>query len=334
MSRGYFAKLSLAALGVLASSQIGLAQAVAADEGTTSKARSSHLTLDVGECPKYSSEGTTSQGFMPAGPVAGALVSSVASHFAGQAVDAAVRHLSQNREFTSTGAMALTPEMLRMLFHDDRASEKPRVNKCLYVYLYTIDLWRYFNPGKVSPSANGAERLTIEDTLAKAESLDEIAAKRLTRFLVAIHFAPSKHPPMITKDSMGDINANYLYFRPYFYRVIYPDFIDSKCPALRRCDKRDVAIQISLRYPVAPDPSKTQPKAYPYGNAFENVSSQAVASTLNRQYSAWFAVNTMRPELANLDFTLVETSKPGEFAKAVAAALQSNKESLVKVVTP
>jgi hypothetical protein len=316
-------------LGVFSATQLAGGPTAAADDTVISKAQSSQLTLDVGDCPRY-----TSQEFLPPGPAAAALASGVASQFAGQAIDAAVKHLTQTREFTSKGTIALTSEMLRKLFHDTRTSTGQSSNQCLYAYLYTIELWRYFNPGKTAPPANGAKRLIISETLGKAEILDEIAAKGSTRFLAAIHFTPAIHPPVVTKDAKGNINSDYLYYRPYFYKVIYPDFIDAKCPALRRCDKRDVAIQVSLHYPVAPDPSKTEPKAYAYGNAFQNVSSRTVASTLNQQYSAWFALNTMLPELANLEFTLVETSKPGAFAKAVAAALQSNKETLVKVVTP
>ncbi len=271
--------------------------------------------MDIGACPR-------SLGFMPAGPALVALAGSVASNLSGAAIDTAINYLTQERETTSKGVAALSPMELQKLFTD---------RKCLYVYLYTLNLWKYFNPQSSVPPSEGAKPIPIEQ-LSNPSVLDEIVNNRLTSFMAVMSFEPAGVPNVpVGKEGSGDV---YAYYRPYFWRVAYPRFLDTGCPAFRNCNKRDVAFQVAFRYPVAPAQANTENKSIAFANIYQSATSESIAASLNQQYSTWFAYNTKQPELANLEVILVETSRPGAVANALAAALKANKDSLVKVVTP
>jgi hypothetical protein len=112
------------------------------------------------------------------------------------------------------------------------------------------------------------------------------------------------------------------------------DFMDTNCPALRNCAKRDVALQLVLKFPTAPDPSKTENRAFALGKAYEGARSESVGAALTGRYAQWFAVNANNPPLTNLEFALVESSKPGSLVRALGASMKENKESVVNVIVP
>jgi hypothetical protein len=274
------------------------------------------LTTAIGECPP------SQQSFAPAAPALAALAGSVVANLSGAAIDSAINYLTQEREATSRGRASLFPADLKGLF------EK---NNCLYVYLYTLDLWKYFNRGSAAPPAEGAKPISIEQ-LSEPGVLDDIISKKITSFIAVMSFEPAAVPAVpVGKEGSKDV---YSYYRPYFWRVGYTRFLDTGCPAFRNCNKRDVALQVAFRYPIAPIPANTENRSLAFAEIYQGASPESISASLNGRYSAWFAYNNKEPAIANFEFTLIETSRPGAVANALAAALKANKDSLVKVVTP
>jgi hypothetical protein len=272
------------------------------------------LSIGIGPCP------TKVSGFISPIPVVGALASSAVASLAGAAVDSAVNYLTQERVATTKGLASLGPAELDNLLNK---------GQCLYAYLYTLDLWRYFNSSTSAP-AGGAKPLSLPLTTS---DLDEISSKKLTNFMMVLSFVRAGSPPQLaTKDSTA--SDKYLYFQPYIWRLIYPSFVDAKCPAFRDCGKRDVVLSLVMKYPIAPDPSKTENKAFALGRVFQNVSSDSIETSLSYRYAEWFSLNNQAPNLANIELALIETSKPGAVANALAESLKTNKEAIIKVVTP
>jgi hypothetical protein len=69
---------------------------------------------------------------------------------------------------------------------------------------------------------------------------------------------------------------------------------------------------------------------------FPNATPQSIEATLSsysiRNRYAWFSHNDSPQSPSNLTFVLTETSKPGAIAKALSAALKSNKDLISKSV--
>lgn len=272
------------------------------------------LSIGIGPCP------TNVQGFVSPIPVVGALASSAVASLAGAAVDSAIKYLTQERIAATKGLASLGPSEIDKLFSK---------GQCLYAYLYTLDLWRYFNKSTSAP-VGGAKPLSLP--LATSD-LDEISHKKLTNFMVVLSFVRATGS---TRLAAGD-SANsdkYLYFQPYIWRLIYPGFVDTKCPAFRDCSKRDVALSLVMKYPIAPNPDETENKAFAFGRVFQSASSRSIENSLSGRYAEWFSLNNNAPSLANIEITLIETSKPGAFANALADSLKTNREAIIKVVTP
>ena len=318
-----------------------LAQAEAADSPARTAQRN-NLSIGIGNCPhqkpepkppepqKPGTQGAVSS-FFPPTPVA--VAASIAPIVAGAAIESTVDYLSQERAFTSRGVATLNPQENQDLFTN---------RKCLYAYLYTLDLWRYFNPGQQQPPARGVLPLMIDPKFSSSSStpvlsdpavIREISARRLTNFLMVVSFEPAGVDTVkVGKPDEGQVE--YRFHRPYFWATIYPSFVDTNCPALRNCAKRDVVLQLILKFPTAPDPSKTETRASVFSKAYEGARSESVGAALTQRYGQWFAVNTSIPILTNLELTLVESSKPGAFVKALGASLKENKSSVIQVIVP
>jgi len=270
--------------------------------------------MGIGECPARDA------GFVSPIPVVGALASSAVASLAGAAVDSAIRYLTQERMAATKGLASLGPAELDLLFNK---------GQCLYAYLYTQKLWSHFSNSSSVP-AEGAKPLSLP--LSNSD-LDAIDSKDLTSFMAVISFVPAADSSR-SQGGSGAVTDSNAYYKPYIWRMVYPSFVDTKCPAFRDCSKRDVALSLVLRSPTAPDPSKTENKAFALGRVFQNVSSGSIERSLSGRYGEWFALNASSPNLANVEFTLIETSKPGAVANALAESLKGNKETIVKIVTP
>ncbi len=310
------------------------------ESGSVVRASQRHnLSVGIGKCPRAEndppkdSKQERSVSLLPVEPVA--VATSIATVVAGAAIESTVNYLTQERAFTSRGVAQLGPQDQNELFLN---------RKCLYVYLYTLDLWRFFNPDQQSPPREGAKPLPIDPSradsplasrrfLSSPSVLGEIDAKKLTNFMMVVSFEPAGVESVkVGKKDEGQIT--YAFYRPYLWKTIYPSFIDVNCPALRNCAKRDVALQLVLKFPVAPDPSKTESRAFALSKAYEGVRSESVGAALTGRYAQWFAVNENVPPLTNLEFSLVESSKPGALVRALGASMKENKESVVKVIVP
>jgi hypothetical protein len=290
-----------------------LASTDAAGTKTPPTSPVANLTIGIGECP------TRDASFVSPIPVVGALASRAVASLAGAAVDSAVQYLTQERVAATKGLASLGPTELDLLFNR---------GQCLYAYLYTVKLWRHFNNSSSIPG-EGANPLQLP---LRSSDLDVIDNQQLTNFMAVISFVPAKDTRATGTSRAA--SEGYAYYKPYIWRAIYPHFIDTKCPAFRDCGKRDVALSLVLKSPTAPDPSKTENKAFALGQIYQHVEPRSVERSLSGRYLEWFALSTSLPYLANMELTLIETSKPGAVANALAESLKGNREAIIKVVTP
>ena len=274
--------------------------------------------MRVEECPRPAESPRNLAG------AAGGLAVGMVSSLTGAAVEAVANYLTQTRAFKVSGSRALEIEESKKLL-----SEK----QCLYVYLYTPSLRKYFLDNNI-PTEKGK---VLTSPFLTPEHLDAIEKKGVARFMAVLSFEPPNNLPLssdkLETPPLADDKPNNTYFKTYVWKIIYPKFIDPGCPPLRNCNLRDVVMQLRLMYPTSPLPSETKNKATALSLGFQNVSAQTVANSASFQYSGWFAYNRQEPILSNIEFILVETSTPGELAKALAAALKANKEAFGALTT-
>lgn len=272
------------------------------------------LTVHVGGCPRKIERGIASPAVGPAVVAAG-----IASSLTGAAVDAVAEYLTQTRVASFFGSKGLDSGDMQKLFVNQD-------NQCLFTFLLTPALNKYFSDNKISlEQSNGTAFITPEQLL-------DIEKKGVAKFMAVMSFEPNKPEPATNANSeVSTDKDSFAFYRTYVWKLIYPKFIDANCPPLRMCNARDIVMRLRFAYPTNPDPSETKNKASALNLVFQNVSTNTVISSVSEQYSGWFAYNGKPPTLSNVEFSLTETSKPGEVAKALAAALKANKEAIGKL---
>ncbi len=291
--------------------------------GSSPTKTSPSFTMGIGQCPVDDTDTQTDRESLVS-PIAliGTLASSAAASLTGAAVDSAVKYLTQERIGSTSGYLSADAAQLNLLFNGNGQN-------CLYTYLYTQKLWEYFNQGKQVPS-EGVQPVSLP---LKITDLRNIEGQGLTSFLSIVSFVPANPGQRSMLNSAGE-GPKATYYKPYIWKLIYHDFVDTSCPAFRNCKKRDVAMSLVLKFPTAPEPDKTSNKAVPFGHIFQRSETNSIASSLSARYGQWFALDESLPNLANIEFSLVETSKPGAVANAIAESLKTNKEAIVKIVVP
>jgi hypothetical protein len=250
------------------------------------------LSTQIGDCPS----GITANWVM--GPVLIGLASTAAINIAGAAVDAVTTYLNQVRATKSTASLAL-----------DKSEESSLLDgsKCLYLFANTSELKSYLKANNNS-SMSGIPAAFIK----------EISAKSLTPFLAAIRFS-----------SANVTEAKQKFYKPQVLAIIYDSFLDTGCPLFRNCSRRDVNITLKLARPISPDGTMQAAKAYPLSIGFQNARTSEVSSILaNNSNSLWFGLDTTAPVISNLEFTIIETSRPGALAEALATTASSNKQPI------
>ena len=267
------------------------------------------LTMHVGGCPRKIDRALMGPAIVAAG---------MASSLTGAAVDAVAEYLTQVRVASFFGTKGLdSGDMQNLFINKDK--------QCLYTFLLTPALNKYFSDNKISlGQSDGTAFVT-------PEQLIDIEKKGVAKFMAVMSFEPNTTEPVTNVNSEVSTDKDgFTYYRTYVWKLIYPSFIDANCPPLRMCNNRDIVMRLRFAYPTAPDPLETKNKASALNMIFQNVSTNTVTSSVGEQYSGWFAYNSKPPTLSNVEFSLTETSRPGEVAKALAAALKANKEAISK----
>jgi hypothetical protein len=258
------------------------------------------LSARVGKCP-------AGEAFVA--PIG--LAAAAASSIAGVAVDAAIKYLTQESSAKSVATKSLTSSDEYELF---------QANSCLYVYAYTDKL------------------VDVLGRTFTVDSISKIGKNNLTPFFAVIRFQENKPAFSPNGNSSAADTSDLLerHFKPVIVSWHYSSFIGTECPLFRDCGRRDVAASLTIANPTASTPSETKNKAVPLSLAFMRARpSQVAASLMNQRNMLWFAYNVTKANVSNLEFTLVETSKPGALANALAQTATDNKKLIqdtVKVV--
>jgi hypothetical protein len=265
------------------------------------------LSVLIANCPSQQHPQTS---FEPAGPIA-SLTGGAASSFAGVAIDAAVKYLTQEVSAKSTVSKSLTSSDENGLFGG---------NKCLYLYGYTLKLKEVLG----SPFTD--------------KSLANIKANNLTPFFGILRFEENMSGPSFSNvdGSQGAADATALlprYFKPIVLFWHYSSFISTNCALFRDCGRRDAAVSLTVANPIDSTPSETKNKAVPLALAFSNARPRDIEDSLtNQRNMKWFTYSGKTAPVSNLEFTLVETSKPGALANALAQTATDNKKAIQETV--
>ncbi len=236
-------------------------------------------------------------------PILGSIAAATASNLAGAAVDSIVNYLTQVRAVTSQTSLVLEGQEVSALFGG---------NKCFFVYLPTPSLNDYLNN---SPDWQAQKSVS-------ADFVNQIATRNLTRFFAVLSFAK----PVNQADSNSNGKA---YFRPEVNMWHFSGFIDSGCPLIRSCNKRDVVVAMQLSFPRAADADSKKLRSIPLAVGMSETTAPEVGIALrNRSSLSWFSLDTSSPSISNLVFSITETSKPGALANAIGSAIRQNKVAI------
>jgi hypothetical protein len=118
--------------------------------------------------------------------------------------------------------------------------------------------------------------------------------------------------------------------RPVILEWKYRAFLASGCPAFRNCTKRDVAISLTFLAPAATVAGRTvssEPIGFAIVGATAAEVQAAIPVTPGGAALPWFLPGNVHGPV-NVRFTLVETSQPNVFTKALGAALAAQKTVL------
>lgn len=231
-----------------------------------------------------------------------ALLATGASNLAGLAVDALVDSISKIRESKSVALFTLTEE---------EQSDLWAGRSCLYLYAYTDPLQSLL-----------ARSITMSD-------LEALRSAPSTPLFVVLRFA--SHP--FSKTASG-VTSRYLKPQALFWH--YSSYLDRDCPLFRSCQRRDVALQLSIANPISPTAQGTTKQAVLFALAFADVRPEQLAARMVREQPfLWVEHQSQGAPVSNLEFTLLETSRPGALAAALASVLRGSKpivQERVKVV--
>jgi hypothetical protein len=267
----------------------------------TSGVGGKELSAHVASCPD------TRSGMIFA-PVLAGLAASTASNLTGSAIDAISNYLTKERAATSEVSLPLEEQQLSELFGK---------SKCFYVYLNTPRLVNYLKTNAIS--WDKPETLT-------PKFVNDVRSLSLTNFFSVMRFA---RPKSLAAQQSGDNS----FFRPEIQSWHYNRFIDPHCPLFRSCSKRDVLIRLEVAYPRNPAAEDMPLRSIPLAVGLSGTRAPEVGSILTRPSSlAWFSFSTKSPQIANLRFSITETSKPGALANAIGSSLQASKKSIQDVV--
>jgi hypothetical protein len=137
-------------------------------------------------------------------------------------------------------------------------------------------------------------------------------------FLAVIAFEPPDNPT--DRD---------IVLRPTIKRWSYRRFLDRSCPLFRNCSKRDLVVALTFLAPTEPNGSASV-TASAIGVTLSRATPKEVQSVFSPGTRLpWFKVTPAQGPV-NVRFSLSETSRPGAVAKAIALALQGQKENLSK----
>jgi len=114
---------------------------------------------------------------------------------------------------------------------------------------------------------------------------------------------------------------------PTIKRWSYSRFLDRSCPLFRNCSKRDLVVALTFLAPTEPNGSASV-TASAIGVTLSRATTNEVQSVFSPGTKLpWFKVTPAQGPV-NVRFSLSETSRPGAVAKAIALALQGQKENL------
>lgn len=181
------------------------------------------------------------------------------------------------------------------------------------------------------------------DVILPIESMDELLTSTVRKCL----FVSSDQPDSIKAENKPAFHTQIEFvraksvtsgttavYRPLVRAWRYERFLGRECRAFRNCSKRDVAFSLGLMAPAATISGRTI-SAEPLGFVVVNATAQeiqaAIPMTVNGAALPWFLlVNEKGP--VNIRFSLVETSQPNAFTKALGAALAAQKGAMLSTV--
>lgn len=222
-----------------------------------------------------------------AASIPGDIATAVVRSLLGTAIDAAVAYLDDPR--ASAFDVVLPVESI-----EDITSGNSK--NCLYL-----------SSGRLDVLANPNGRISVWSDIETIEA----------PFFAKIRFVKPANP--------GGDSASPL--RPVVLAWKYASFLEPSCPLLRNCSKRDVAVSLSFMPPVATVAGRTvgsEPIGFVVTSATPSEVEAAIRASNAGAALPWFLpVNLKGP--MNVRFSLIETSQPNAFTKALAAALAANK---------
>ena len=122
--------------------------------------------------------------------------------------------------------------------------------------------------------------------------------------------------------------------RPIVRAWKYAEFLEPSCPVFRNCSRRDVAMQLDFLAPAAKFADSSiaaQPFAFAVVGATAADVQAAMDTTGQGTVLPWFLLGELKGPV-NIRFTLVETSQPNAFTKALGAALAAQKSAILDSV--
>ena len=122
--------------------------------------------------------------------------------------------------------------------------------------------------------------------------------------------------------------------RPIVRAWKYAEFLQPSCPVFRNCSRRDVAMQLDFLAPAAKFADSSiaaQPFAFAVVGATAGDVQAAMATSGPGTALPWFLLGEMKGPV-NIRFSLVETSQPNAFTKALGAALIAQKTAILDTV--
>gem|GEM_PF-3385342 len=241
-------------------------------------------------------------------PILGGLAAATASNLAGTAIDAIVVYLTKDRAKTSEVSLPLEDPQLSGLFGN---------GKCLYVYLDSQRLHNYLKASNIQWGSRESP---------EPEVIHSIRKQNLTPFFAVISFVK---PRAVESQEVNGAK----FFRPNVLLWHYDSFIDPGCPLFRSCNRRDVVIKLEVAYPRDSASDGMTIRSIPIAVGFSGATAQEVGNVLTKPNSlGWFSFGSTAPQVANLRFSVTETSKPGALANAIGSSLQGSKQEIQETV--
>jgi hypothetical protein len=246
------------------------------------------LSAAVAPCPTEVRQGLET--------IAIGIAAASVSNLVGAAVDRAVTYLKSDRSRAYSASVPLVDlgdifDQTDLALPSSAPRRAPRSHACLYLSSDSLAAI-----GKSSPPGSVLEGL-----------------RKGADFFAILRFLRSPSSSTV--------------FKPVIQEWNYNRFLDRGCPLFRSCKKRDVVVRLLFKSPTNPDGT-----AVPNAQAMSVVLAGVSPADVNGVFRPGLELPWFRTDLTsgpvNLAFELVETSKPGAFAKALADALSAQKEPL------